>query len=55
MKKIVSVLLALSMVFGVSTITRAEEVVPQEGLTQVQKEARQNYLPIHLEKMKLMQ
>lgn len=51
MKKIISTVLALSMILGTSTITRAEEPASDSALTQEQKEARQKYLPIHLEKM----
>lgn len=50
MKKIVSTVLALSMLFGAAPIARAEEP-PTQAITPEQQEARQKYLPIHLEKM----
>lgn len=51
MKRLLSTVLALSMVFSVGTITRAEEPTADNTLTQEQKDARQKYLPIHLDLM----
>lgn len=49
MKKVISAVLALSMVLGTATISKAAGATTP--LTPEQQEARQKYLPIHLEKM----
>jgi chromosome segregation ATPase len=49
MKKVISTVLALSMVLGTATISKAAGTATP--LTPEQQEARQKYLPIHLEKM----